>query len=506
MSNQRNRFFILLIMITSLFLSCNKKWDQHDAINDSNLTINVFQQISNQPSLSVFSQYLVKSGYDKILSSSKSFTVWAPNNAAMQNVSQSILTDSAKLSQFIGNHISYQLYSTTTPADTALRVAMLNGKSETFTKSTIEAATILQANLYASNGILHIINKGILPKLNIWDYVTNTGAANGNGLTTMGLNEQSYLLTQNYQYQDTTKAVIIGIDPKTGKPIPQPGTGIVYANTYEDKTVYISDETKQFTFFVLADAGFTNEIGKVVKYFNTSSLDSTNKAASYNVLKDLVVNGVYSTKGEPGTKPMPDTLTSIYGVKIPINMNDTLASFNASNGRVYIMKDVYFRVQDKITPFVIQGESEPAPGQPGSWFRTTVNSQNIYYRIKNDLLGVQFKDIYCEYNTANNTFPAQFWAGYPIQNLNSATYKVYIRAINDSKLVFNEMISFNGPYTGTIPYFPVALNNYAEVYLGNYTNSKYGYNSMFVVGANVSSTTGLNSITFDYIKLVPILQ
>src|ERR1700749_2753510 len=138
MNNQRNKYFILLMLVVSILASCKKGWDSHDQITDPSLTINVMQQISNNPNLSVFSQYLAKSTYGKVLAAgSKQFTVWAPNNTAMKNVDPTILTDSARLSQFVGNHISYQLYTTNLPQP-SMRVQMLNGKSETFTKNTIE--------------------------------------------------------------------------------------------------------------------------------------------------------------------------------------------------------------------------------------------------------------------------------------------------------------------------------------------------------------------------------
>ena len=517
MSNQRSKYLMLFVLIASVFASCKSQWDEHNLITDPSLSVNLSQQISSNANLSKFNQFLAKSKYGNILSSSKTFTVWAPSNAAMASVDPTILNDTGRLNQFVGNHISYQSYTTNLPQPT-LRVQMVSGKSETFTKSTIELATITTANQYASNGIYHIINKAIMPKLNIWDYVTNTGAATGNaqgtGLTTDALQEQAYLVAQNYSYVDTTKAVVTGYDPVTGKPVLQPGTGIVYKNHFKDQTADVSNETTQYTMFVMADGGLNNEISKVSKYFTTSSADSTTKLSTFDVIRDLVVPGVYSTKNEPGTIAMPDSITSIFGVKIPINMNDTIRSYNASNGKVYVMKDVFFRLQDKILPIVIQGETEPVYGTSGSWYKTdnSGRAQNVYYRIKNDPNGVQWKDIYIETNAANGVgLSAQYWVGYKLQNVNTVTYKVYVRAINDSKTAFNEMISFctpltgNKPTLGTIPYFPVSLNNYAEIYVGNYTNNSYGYNSMFVVGAN-NTTSGQNSVTFDYIKLVPVLQ
>lgn len=503
MKTKSNKYITLLMLVVVVFASCKKQWDQHDQITDPSLTVNLLQQINSNADLSTFSQYLAKSGYDKVLASSKQFTVWAPNNAAMKNVDPAILTDSARLSQFVGNHISYQLYTTNIPQPT-LRVKMLNGKNETFTKTTIEQATIVKSDQYASNGIFHIINKAISVKLNIWDYVTNTGAANGQGITADALNEQAYLLTQNYSYQDTSLATVVSIDPLTGKPVLKAGTGIVNKNHYKDNVADLSNEDKQYTFFVFTDAGLNTQISAESKYFATSSSDSTYKFTAFNVLKDLAVAGVYSTKGEPGTIAMPDTIISQFGVKVPIRMADTLRSYNASNGRVYIMNNVNFRLVDKITPIKIEGESDPAVGNPGSWFARTDRGPNTYYRIKNDPNGVQFKDIYIEGNSAQS-LTALFYAGYPIQNMYSASYKVYIRAINDTKTVYSQQLNFGAPYAASLPYTQVALNNYSEVYLGTYTVGKYGYNSMFLVGAN-STTSGQNSLTMDYVKLVPILQ
>lgn len=517
MSNQRNKYLIVFMLIASVFASCKDQWAQHDLTNDPSLGVTLLQQISSNPNLSKFNQYLAKSKYSNTLATSKTFTVWAPNNAAMASVDATILTDTGRLNEFVGNHISYQSYTTNLPQPT-LRVPMINGKYETFTSTTIERATIVTADQYGSNGIFHIINKAIMPKLNIWDYVTNTGAAAGNtqgpGLTTDGALEQAYLVGQNYSFIDTALAVDSAVNPINGKPILKKGTGIVHQNYFEDQTAYVSNESAQYTFFVMSDAGLNNEISKVSKYFNASTADSISKLSTFNTIKDLVVPGVYSTKGEPGTIAMPDSIPSLFGVKIPINMNDTIRSYNASNGRVYVMKDVFFKLAAKIPTIIIQGESEPVYGTSGAWYLTdnSGRANNVYYRIKNDPNGVQWKDIYIETNSQNAVgLPAQYWVGYPLQNVNTVTYKVYVRAINDSKTVFSDEISFCTPLTGNkqtlgnIPYYTIPLNNFAEMYVGSYTNTSYGYNSMFVVGAN-STTSGTNSITFDYIKLVPVLQ
>jgi uncharacterized surface protein with fasciclin (FAS1) repeats len=497
MNNQRNKYIVLLMLIAAVFTSCKSEWNKHDAITDPSLGSNLLTQIHNNPSLSTFSQYLTKTGYDKVIASSKTYTVWAPNNTAFANADQTalsaIVNDTAKLKQFIGGQIAFQSYITT-EAQPSLRIQTLNGKSITFTQTMFEEANILQANLYSSNGILHIIDKPIFPKQNIWDYITDTL-----NVRTVGLLQKAYLLSTKYSFQDTALAVITGVDPLTGKPIPKPGTGIVTKYHYKDQTQDLSNETSQYTYFELVDAGYTTETNKVIKYFNTSTPDSTAKLAAFNVLKDLALPGVYTLAN------LPDTIVSPFGVKVPINKNNIVQTYNASNGIVYVISDVNFRIQDKIPPIVIQGENAVS-------FATTANRQNIYYRTKLDNNGKVFNDIYITGNSINS-LPALYWANYQINNANTLTYRVSYRAINDggglaTPVVFSQQLNFTAPYANTFPYTPVAILNYNEVYLGTYTINKYGYLSIYAVGNTQSGTSsiGLNSITLDYIKLTPIFQ
>ena len=48
----------------------------------------------------------------------------------------------------------------------------------------------------------------------------------------------------------------------------------------------------------------------------------------------------------------------------------------------------------------------------------------------------------------------------------------------------------------------VAPNNFNEIYLGDYTQLSFGTLNMFLTSA-LSTTAGVNSLTLDYIKLVP---
>lgn len=510
MANYRNKY-ILLVLFTALILTaCKKQWDQRNKITDQKLNTTLMEQIKANNNLSTFASYLTKVGYDKLLTGTKTYTVWAPTNDALQGVTFS--TDSA-MKAFVNNHIANQTYLTSN-IGLSTRVHALNGKNLTFTPTTIEDANIITADIYVNNGALNIIDKPLTPKLNISEYVRS--------LTDIGVAQSKYVISQDTSYIDTANAVVTGIDPVTGKPILQEGTGVVKLNKYFTKAGSLDQEDSTYTYFVLTDNAFNSEISKVTPYFATTSADTTKQLAMYNVLKDVVVRG----------KVLPADLSAVlkskFGVTIPVSQANIQRTYTASNGIVYVMSSLNFQLAEKIPTITIQGE------RPSFYMRTDqVSSTNI--RIKIDNNGKEFRDLLITPKVAS------FFVGYKVSNLNTCKYKVVYRAYNDTLLThvpipgnISEKIAF-GPITGLVtaggtitapmvvnfPAFNVIPYNFGEVQALNATATaaantinvdggtlkvlKLNSINMYVQGAN-STTANANDILVDYIKLIPILQ
>jgi uncharacterized surface protein with fasciclin (FAS1) repeats len=517
MTNYKNKYFLLLFFTALILSACKKQWDQRDKVTDQQLNLNLMQQIQANSNLSTFAGYISRIGYDKLLTSTKTYTVWAPTNAALQNIDPAIVSDTAKLKKFVGNHIANQAYLTTN-VQTSLRLHNLIGKNLIFTPTTVEDANITSANQYVNNGVLHVIDKALIPKMNISEFIR--------GLTTVGLLQQAYVVRNDTTFIDTTKATVASIDPKTGKPILKPNTGLVTINKYFNKVGSLANEDSLYTYFVLTDAAYNTERNKVSKYFTTvtNSTDTTmNILAGYNVLKDMVVRGVVM----PANLSSP--LLSVNGVPIPINKDAIVQTYNASNGIVYVMSSINFNVADKITPITIQGE------QP-SFFARTDQASKIAYRTKADLNNVKFNDLFI---TGNGLAPS-FFSAYKISNLYTCQYKVVWHAVNDTlqthaptisqRLTFGQttaVTTVSGTVTPTtavnFPYTNIGPYNYNEVQLTAATGTtttanttinvvngtlnvlKYSSINMYVQGA-ATTATNTNDILIDYVKLIPILQ
>ena len=94
MMYMKNRFNLIAVLVfcAFAFTTCNKNWDDHNAITDVAVANNLFENISKNPSLSKFAQYLSMTGYDKIIAGSKTYTVWAPTDAALATLLEAATT------------------------------------------------------------------------------------------------------------------------------------------------------------------------------------------------------------------------------------------------------------------------------------------------------------------------------------------------------------------------------------------------------------------------------
>jgi hypothetical protein len=490
MGNFKYRQIILLsLFIGLLFAACKKNWSDHNSGSDPFLSVNLMEQINLNPDLSTFSGYLVTTGYDKVLASSKSFTIWAPTNSALQNLDPAIVNDITKLAQFVANHISNQSYLTSMP-NPVLTIRVLNGKNVLFTKTKFEEANISVADRYVENGVLHIIDMGIIPKANAWDYLNNSAASL----------QKSFLQTQNYVIRDLSQAVVTGIDPKTGNPIYKDGTGYFTKNYFLQRTADISNEDRKYVFVILTDAAFAAEKLKISKYFVVNNLLPPRSNAfvsdsitNWNIVKDLVFPGDFAIGN------LPDTLFSPDSVKIHLDATAIVETHKVSNGIVYVMNRIDYRMASKIKPVVIQGENY-ASIQSSVGTRTTITRKNPY-------TNVNFTELYF-YNTGVSSY----WIQY-LPNLNSGlTYKVYWVAVRDFNTTATPVVYFSQRLgfgtTALLPAFPykqVDLLNYNEIYLGDYAPASYGLLSTYLVGA-ANTTNGQNSLVLDYIKMVPVVN
>ena len=487
MRSNINKLLLGVILLGSVVMGC-KKWDDNNAATDPTLTKTLLEQIKEDGNLSKFSELLVKSGYDKILASSKTFTVYAPTNAALANLDPAIVNDSAKLNAFVGNHIATQSFVTTT-ITTQKRVPMLNGKYQNLLNKTIDDATIVQADKYAANGVLQVIDK-MLPVLSTsWETLqtnSNIPAA-----------QKAYMLSLFRKIFDVSNAIEIGVNPTTGLPIYQPGTDSITTNLFWRNVFDLRKEDGQFTLFVLTDAAWNSEVNKFKPFCATvtGNVDSTTNFASWAVVKDLAIEGVYNATAAT------DTVMSKYKVKVPVERAAIVQTIKTSNGVIHIMNKVDVQPKHKILPIVIEAEN----------YRTTSHDRrgNTFFRDRVDpVTKRQFRDV----NVFNHGV-ALFNINYRLNDVfGGVRYKAYWVALNDFQTAaFSQKLAFGTPTANTFTlqnangYTVVNPNVFNEIYVGETTPAYYmPFLDVYLTAAN-TTTAATNPIVCDYIRLEPQL-
>lgn len=481
----RNIYQILVAVVsTGLFFTGCKKWDDHNALTDPMAGKDLFQQISENTELSKFAELLTKSGFDKIISSSKTYTVFAPTNAALATLDPAVVADDAKLRMFVGNHIANQLYQTTS-ASGVLRLQMLSGKYNNLQGNKVEDANITAADRYAKNGFLHVVDKMVPALPNAWEFVETSPL--------MPAKQKAFLLSLFQNVFDPTNAEQIGVDPTTGKPVYKPGTDSIRTNLFWKEVYDLRDESKQYTFFVMADAAWDQEV-QIYRPFHiiTTNADSTTRFASRTVARDLVIEGVYQQNA------IPDTIRSKFNTKVGIDKSAIVQSVKVSNGIVHIMSRLNVRPKDKFQQIVIQGENYD--------FSREDRRGNTFFRDKfNPLTGKDFRDV-----LVDNHGIAQFYLGYNVRDVPAnVKYRAYWVALHDNVNnhtgTFNQLLGIGTPTANLLPYITVSPNDYREIFLGEFTLSSFRpVLNVHLTAAN-SANRDASKITVDYIRLEPVL-
>lgn len=475
--NRKYLIYIILLGLSTALFSCKDNWEQHNEITAVDYSIDLATKIAAQANLSIFNGYLKSTGYAELLASSQNYTVWAPDNEALAGLDAAIVSDPVKLKDFVANHIALTTIPVSKKAGDTLRVKLLNKKYATIIGSKFEESNISGNSQFVKNGVLHIVDQAVATKMNIWEYMLGSTAAT---LQSTFINNLSIAVI------DTANATIIGYNT-LGEPIFAPNPPTIQRNTYWINVADLREESQQYTYFMLRNEAFLTETAKLSSYYPSQD---PNIGASFNMVKDLTVKGLY-TLGQ-----LSDTLLSVKGVKVPVNKAAIIDSYRASNGIVYIVNALPFRLKDKVPGFRIEGESPLA-------FSAT---RTALYRTKLDSLGTAFNDI-----EVYDHKVAEFSIYYSKINLPVVKYKVYGRAISglagDSQVAaFTQRIFIYNPAALTYNLFYTHLVTpltYKETYMGEYTPEQFGPLHLKLTSAN-SVSVNVNTLILDYLRFEPV--
>nr|WP_315200787.1 fasciclin domain-containing protein [uncultured Flavobacterium sp.] len=481
---------LLFVILTIGLASCSNPWDDREDNGDANLNGTLNEAISNTSETAEFGKLLTQTGYDKILAASKTYTVFVPTNEAMKAVDPAILNNPELLKKFIENHIALTSFSSVRNTNEE-RIKMLSDKYLTFKGSTIIGdATIVAADHYAANGVYHIINKALAPKLNIWEYVNSKASSSAMSAYLLSLKEFSIYTADAIAKLNTAPGFLADS----------------LSNSYLKNVYNLNNEKNSYTLFLMEDDGYNAEVTKMKPYLikttNDPKIDSTAIYSKYFTVRDMAFPKAYTKDA------LPAKLTSRFGVEFDVDKTQIVGEpIVLSNGIIYIMKKVVVDLDKRLVPTIIQGE----------------NNNNGYWGFRNRILYRDKKEppsqLYPEgllYNDIMVELPdlAKFTLFYSAKDMFSTTYKVYWRAINDRTAnLFEQQLGIGGKIIDQNGAFPVVnipvlfpivvvpLNNYGEVEIGQFKRGIAGDSGLISL---IGGTKKTSALTLDYLKFVPV--
>jgi uncharacterized surface protein with fasciclin (FAS1) repeats len=131
--------------------------------------VSVADTIANTPALSTLNSLVKSAGLTETLQSAGPFTVFAPNNDAFKAVPAKTMDALAKDPAALKNVLTYHVLPGKAMAANVKnsKAKTVNGAEVELSKAgdmvTIESAVVTQADLTATNGVVHIIDTVLIP-------------------------------------------------------------------------------------------------------------------------------------------------------------------------------------------------------------------------------------------------------------------------------------------------------------------------------------------------------
>ena len=128
---------------------------------------NVYEIISDKPDLSIFKNYLDKTGLDDVLKKKIPYdwTIYAPSNKAFKNIphelEEQILSDTYFTKRLFTDHmLSKEVVSSKLTDQITTELTVSNKPVELYKSESlfIKDVVIIKEDLIASNGVIHIID------------------------------------------------------------------------------------------------------------------------------------------------------------------------------------------------------------------------------------------------------------------------------------------------------------------------------------------------------------
>ena len=318
------RWMFTLIAFSVILTGCNDQWDNHVAPDGKYMDGTVLDAIKSNSNLSEFYKMIEETGYDVVLKESPGFTVLAPDNSALSALADA---DTETKLAMIKNHVAFGIYDVQKLAGLST-LKMMNGKNLPLGDLPIDGSI---RNILCVNGVLHMINMILEPRMNINEYLSS-------------LPEDKYIQLDSL-YAKTER--VMDMDKSVPVKVNENGQ-IVYDTVWITQNSYfqevpINDEDSMYTFILLENENFNTIKTKFAKYMKQATQESTDSKVTDELIRDLILR-------------YDENSAVLSGITVDFSGASLISEYKASNGIVRIMNGVDVKMKNKLKTVVIEAE------------------------------------------------------------------------------------------------------------------------------------------------------
>lgn len=322
-------FLVGLLLLT---IGCDDDtWDNHYNSSDARLEYSIMDVLSKDPDLTRFVELLKETGNDTVLAYSQAHTVWAPDNTALESLSDDILNDEFKLKQFINNHIGQFSYNSSS-IDEPVFVKMLNNKYVEFVKSGSDImfgdVAVTETDLLASNGIVHKLDDKVIVNPNIW------GTLNERELDFPIM--MDFLNQFNETVFDEENSVVIGRN-SLGQNVYD--SIFVDSNSHFDIVGQLDSEERRYTTIGITDDAYTTMYNEFEPYFFHPVSDTIVKNTNNMIFDNFNFHPFEA-------EDMNGYLFTTTGSSVKLDAANVVEDVPLSNGNLLVMSELGYDPRD----------------------------------------------------------------------------------------------------------------------------------------------------------------
>lgn len=368
---KKSYIIIGLLAIAGAMTSCSEDWDNHYDPSDQVAQESVMELIKSKPELSTFAKMLEISGYDELLASSQTFTVFAPSNEALADVD---LDDVAAVKRIVLNHVAR--FNNSSATGDGQSVKMYNGKRFDFDGDTFAGIALVDADNIAKNGILHILGGQIPYSYNFREYIDVHDSTS---------KISSFLKLFDTKEMDMSASRPIGVDAN--------GATVYDSVLYDYNPILqhwryglgdIANEDSLFTMIIPDNAAWDKAYDRIRPYFNVydKSSDVADSIADVQTKLAIISDLIYRRQVENPASEIDLMSTSGSIIADPAALFSGTTRENASNGIMYLASQLnYDNVNTWNKPIEVEGEDQEGRQTAASTiiYSRTVGSDNIYF-------------------------------------------------------------------------------------------------------------------------------